>query len=174
MLRFKKADLSLAEQISGLVNSCYRGDLSKKGWTTEADILGGQRTDREKIQEIISKANSQIEVAFNEAGELIACVEMKRESSEVAYFGMLAVSPLGQGHGAERQMLERVEEVARSWGCKILRATVIHVREELIQYYERRGFRRTGKTEPFPYDDPRFGIPKVQGLSFIEIAKNLN
>lgn len=158
MIKFRKAEMSDAESINQLVNSAYRGESSKAGWTTEADLLGGQRTDVEKISEMLRQ--DRIELAY-EGSELLGCVYIRKEG-DALYFGMLTVKPTLQNKGTGKLLLNRVDEIAREMGLKKIRMTVINSRTELIQFYERRGFRWTGETEPFPENDPRFGIPKTK------------
>jgi N-acetylglutamate synthase-like GNAT family acetyltransferase len=171
MITFRTATILDAELISKLVNSAYRGESSKKGWTTEADLLGGQRTDAEKIQEMIEAKNSQIELSID--GEILGCVYLKVEENKTLYFGMLTVTPELQASGIGKLLLEHLEIKANEKGCTQIRMTVISIRKELIAFYERRGYKATGKTEPFPMNDPRFGIPKTP-LTFLEFAKTLN
>ncbi|MCM2351633.1 MAG: GNAT family N-acetyltransferase [Bacteriovoracaceae bacterium] len=171
MITFRKAELNDIEKLHLLVNSAYRGDSSKKGWTTEADLLGGQRTDPEGLKEMINTADAQIELALSE-GVILGCVYVRNESDAV-YFGMLTVNPELQTQGLGKELLKRVEELTRAWGKNIIRMTVIGQRQELIAFYERRGYQRTGKTEPFPDHDPRFGLPKTK-LLFHEFMKKLD
>jgi len=173
MLEFRAADAADAARVVALVNSGYRGESSKKGWTTEADILGGQRTDEDKVREMIAAPGSRVELAFAADGTLIGCVHLKKEEDGSCYLGMLTVDPARQAGGLGKLIMTRSDELAREWGCARMRMTVIDVRGELIAYYERRGYRRTGKTEPFPEGDPRFGLPKVSGLRFAELDKTL-
>ncbi|NNN06921.1 MAG: GNAT family N-acetyltransferase [Elusimicrobia bacterium] len=173
MIRFRAAALDDAARLVALVNSAYRGESSKKGWTTEADLLGGQRTDEDKVREMIAATGSRVELAFAADGALAACVHLKKEADGSCYLGMLTVDPARQSGGLGRELLQRSEDLARGWSCARMRMTVISVRAELIAYYERRGYRRTGRTEPFPEDDPRFGLPKVRGLTFAELEKPL-
>jgi len=173
VLSFRPAAPADAAAVVGLVNSGYRGESSKRGWTTEADILGGQRTDEGKVLEMIAASGSRVELALAADGALIACVHLKKEDAATCYLGMLTVDPARQAGGVGKEMLKRSEELARAWGCTRVRMTVIDVRAELIAYYERRGYARTGRTEPFPEGDPRFGLPKVRGLRFAELVKPL-
>jgi GNAT superfamily N-acetyltransferase len=174
MLKFRPATSDDAARLVALVNSAYRGESSKKGWTTEADILGGQRTDEGKILEMIAATDSRVELALLEDGALAACVHLKKEADGSCYLGMLSVDPNRQAGGLGKELMAQSETIARAWGCERMRMTVISVRAELIAYYERRGYRRTGRTEPFPEGDPRFGLPKVKGLTFAELAKPLD
>ncbi|MFI5346278.1 MAG: GNAT family N-acetyltransferase [Elusimicrobiota bacterium] len=173
MICFRTAAAPDADVLVALVNSGYRGESSKKGWTTEADLLGGQRTDADKIREMIAAKDSRVELAFNEAGDLLACVHLKKEKDGSCYLGMLTVDPNRQAGGIGKSLMAHSEELARAWGCIRMRMTVISVRSELIAYYERRGYAKTGATEPFPENDPRFGLPKVRGLMFVELVKPL-
>jgi GNAT superfamily N-acetyltransferase len=165
MITFRKAEIEDVENLSLLVNSAYRGDSSKAGWTTEADLLGGQRTDPEKLKEIIQEPNARIELAF-ENGDLLGCIYILRES-ESLYFGMLTVNPTLQNKGTGKLLLNHLEELAKEWKINKIRMTVISVRQELIAYYERRGYKWTGKTEPFPENDPRFGLPKTKLILYV-------
>lgn len=160
-----------------LVNSAYRGDTSKVGWTTEADLLGGQRIDAERVQEILANSEMQVLVwprASDPSEGLDACVLLERTGTR-AYLGMLTVRPGLQNQGWGREMLETAEQwVATHWNSLAVEMTVISVRQELIQWYERRGYRKTGERRPFPMSDLRFGLPKVEHLEFIVMEKALN
>ena len=130
MMTFRKADVNDIHKRTELVNSAYRGEGSIVGWTTEADLLGGQRTDPDKIAEMISASDSQIELAI-EKGELQGCIYIKKED-EYVYFGMLTVRPNLQNKGAGKLLLSRLEDLTREWGYQKIRMTVISQREELI------------------------------------------
>ena len=173
MISFRTAAAADADALVVLVNSGYRGESSKKGWTTEADILGGQRTDAQKIREMIAAKDSRIELAYNADGVMIACVHLKKEEDGSCYLGMLTVDPDRQAGGIGKRLMAHSEGLASAWNCSRMRMTVISVRSELLAYYERRGYIRTGVTEPFPEDDPAFGLPKVRGLMFVELIKPL-
>ncbi|MBY0316085.1 MAG: GNAT family N-acetyltransferase [Bdellovibrionales bacterium] len=172
MLVFKTAKVSQSQVIADLVNSAYRGDSSKAGWTTEADILGGQRTDAVGIEEMIRNPKSRIELMF-EGEDLLGCVYLEHKDSITAYLGMLTVNPRLQAQGYGSRMLTHCESIARSWGCGYLVMDVIPLRRELIEFYERKGYLITGEEKPFPEHDPHFGLPKVSGLKLIELKKGL-
>ncbi|MFF8387123.1 GNAT family N-acetyltransferase [Streptomyces kanasensis] len=155
-----------------LVESAYRGDASRAGWTTEADILDGQRTDPEGVRQVITAPGSRL-VLTERGGELVACCQLEHRG-DTAYFGMFAVRPGLQGGGLGRRVLGEAERLAREeWGAREMHMTVISVREELIAWYERRGYRRTGRTTPFPYGDERFGVPRRPDLRFELLVKEL-
>jgi ribosomal protein S18 acetylase RimI-like enzyme len=162
-----------APALSALVNSAYRGDSSRAGWTTEADMLGGQRVDEGRIVEMVTRPGSVILVHASQ-GELIACVHLER-TGEDCYLGMLTVQPTGQGRGIGRQLLEAAERWAvEHWSSRAMHMTVIAQRTELVAWYERRGYRITGTRKPFPYDDERSGLPKRDDLVFEVLWKSLS
>ena len=173
MISFRTAVAGDAEALVPFVNAGYRGESSKRGWTTEADILGGQRTDPGKMREMIGEKDARVELAHAEDGTLIGCVYLKKEADASCYLGMLTVDPARQAGGIGKLIMAHSDEIARAWGCRRMRMTVISVREELVAYYERRGYAKTGASEPFPEADPRFGLPKVRGLTFVELVKPL-
>ena len=171
-LTFRDATIADAEAIIALVESAYRGEASRKGWTTEADLLDGQRIDRQLLLELIGGSNARVLMAES-AGELKACCELQRQGDN-AYFGMFAVRPDGQGSGVGNRVLAESERIAaQEWQCKEMRMTVIDLRTELIAWYERRGYRRTGIHKPFPYGDERFGVPRRDDLRFEVLSKPL-
>lgn len=168
---FSTAQISDAKKIVQFVNSAYRGEYSKKGWTTEADLLDGQRTDVEKISEMILEEHGTIEMlSIND--QLVGCVYLKHEG-DTTYLGMLTVEPTKQNAGLGRALMVHAEAWAREHMAKKIRMTVIQHRTELIAYYNRKGYVITGKTEPFPMEDPRFGLPKRTDLVFVELVKEL-
>lgn len=171
---FIQATVDQSKEIVELVNSAYRGEGSKKGWTTEADLLGGQRTDASAIRDLIEKDNSVILVAENEnSGKIEGCVHLEKHN-EKCYLGMLTVRPLLQGKGLGAMMLEEAEAFAQFWDCTHIYMTVIAQRGELIQWYEKRGYKNTGEKKPFPYGDERFGAPKLPDLYFVVLEKEIS
>lgn len=171
---FIQANAEQAIEINELVNSAYRGEGSKRGWTTEADLLGGQRTDSESIRFLINQENSVILIAENEnSGEVEGCVHLEKKN-EKCWMGMLTVHPTLQGKGLGSLLLEEVEAFAQFWDCSHIYMDVIAQRKELIQWYEKQGFQTTGETKPFPYGDERFGLPKVDDLFFKEFKKSIS
>ena len=169
---FRAAAESDVPAIVALVESAYRGDASRAGWTTEADFLDGQRTDPLSVSVIIAKPEARIVLAES-GGELVACAHVERQG-EASYFGMFSVRPTAQGNGIGDALLGESERVARDeLGCSAMRMNVISIRAELIAWYERRGYSPTGETSPFPYGDERFGIPKRDDLVFLVLTKPL-
>lgn len=153
-----------------LVNSAYRGGSSKKGWTTEADLLDGLRTNPESLKKMIDEPGAIILKYADEKGILLACVYLKIKQDKL-YLGMLTVSPELQSKGIGKQLLTAAEAYAKEKDCQKITMTVISVRHELIAWYERHGYRATGETEPFP-TDPEFGFPKTP-IHFIVLEKEV-
>ncbi len=161
-----------AGAISALVNAAYRGETSKRGWTTEAGILGGQRTDPDTIRETIADNRNAI-LLLHAQDAPVCCVYLQRRANR-AYLGMLTVKPELQASGLGKQLLAAAERWAReNWKVAKIEMTVIQKRHELIAWYERRGYSNTGRTEPFPYNDEKFGLPKVNDLEFVVLEKYL-
>ena len=172
---FRNAESGDIAAIVALVESAYRGDASRAGWTTEADLLDGQRTDADEISALIARPGSRIVLAEAGDGEaaLLACCHIERHD-DVCHFGMFSVLAPYQRSGLGRRMLAHAESIARDeWRCHEMRMHVIDVRTELMAWYERRGYRRTGVHAPFPYGDARFGLPKRPDLRFELMVKPL-
>lgn len=155
-------------EIVKLVNSAYRGESSKQGWTTEADLLDGIRTDAKSLFELMQKPGAVILKYVDDNGAIAATVYLQKHGKKL-YLGMLTVSPNIQARGIGKQLLEASEKYALEEDCTCVAMTVISVRKELIEWYKRRGYHDTGKKEPFPTEE-RFGIPK-QPLEFIVMEK---
>ena len=176
-LRFRRATHRDVDALVALVESAYRGDASRVGWTTEAELLDGRRTGADDIAACIRRDRSMILIGERD-GELLACAHVAAESSDDAgdtgYFGMFSVRPQLQRAGIGKAMLAEAERiVAAEWGLPSMRMTVIDLRDELIAFYERRGYHRTGIFKPFPYGDERFGVPRRNDLRFEVLEKPL-
>ncbi|MBQ0996616.1 GNAT family N-acetyltransferase [Streptomyces nigra] len=171
-LVFRDATDADVDSIVALVESAYRGDSSRAGWTTEADILEGQRTDPEGVLQVVKSPDSRL-LTVERDGRIVACCQLEHRGT-YAYFGMFAVSPELQGAGLGKVIIAEAERQARAtWGVTEMHMTVISVRNDLIAWYERRGYRRTGRMTPFPYGDERFGIPQRDDLQFELLVKEL-
>ena len=193
---FRNATLADVSAVVFLVESAYRGDASRAGWTTEADLLDGQRTDEIEIREIICGAHSRIrlaeqspaglqildqiqahtpsqERALPHAASLVGCVRIEN-AGDAGYIGMVSVLPNLQSAGIGRQLLHEAERVIRD-ELRLPRArmTVIGQRDTLIAWYQRRGYSLTGKQEKFPYGQPRAGTPRRDDLYFEVLEKSL-
>jgi ribosomal protein S18 acetylase RimI-like enzyme len=170
-LSFQVADQRQLDLIVSLVNTAYRGEISKLGWTTEAHILGGQRTDAEEIGQLLAEKDSLILLCLYQ-GAAIGTAHLKKRHNG-AYLGMLTIRPELQGRGFGGQFLAAAENKARQrWDANRITMSVITLRHELIAFYQRHGYQRTGRVEEFPRD-PRFGIPRVTNLQFEYLEKIL-
>jgi len=161
--------------IAALVNSAYRGELATHGWTSESYLLGGQRTDEASLRaDLAATPGATLLTLRDAAGDKpYASVWVQPSEDDAWYVGMVTVSPLRQAGGIGRTMLEAAEAHARERGGKSMTMTVISVRDTLIAWYQRRGYRLTGQTEPFPYGDERFGVPQRDDLHFVVMEKAL-
>jgi ribosomal protein S18 acetylase RimI-like enzyme len=154
------------------VNSGYRGEASRKGWTTEADLLHGEvRIDTASLAAMLADNTAVILKYTDAAGDITGCVYLQKQQRGL-YLGMLTVSPELQGGGLGKKLLAAAEEYAIQHNCPAIFMSVISVRSELIAWYERHGYRKTGETKPFP-DDDRYGKP-TQPLEFIILEKKVS
>ncbi|MDX2704162.1 GNAT family N-acetyltransferase [Streptomyces sp. PA03-6a] len=169
---FRTATREDVPVLVALIESAYRGEASRTGWTTEADLLEGQRTDPQGVAAVIDGERSLI-LAVEADGVVVACCQLENRDGH-AYFGMFAVRPALQGGGLGKLVLAEAERRAREeWAADEMHMTVITQREDLIAWYVRRGYARTGRTSPFPYGDARFGLPTRDDLAFELLVKQL-
>ena len=156
-----------------LIESAYRGEASRAGWTTEADLLEGQRTDPEGLADILADPAQGLLTAWR-GGDLVGCTLIADRGEGTGYFGMLSVSPTLQGGGLGRRLVEAAHRtLAERFGARRVRISVFPQRETLITWYERLGYRKTAETLPFPYGDLRFGLPKRDDLYFVVMEHEL-
>jgi len=150
--------------LHALIESAYRGEASRAGWTTEADLLDGQRTDADDLADILADPKQVLLTAWR-AGDLIGCVRIEDRGEGMGYFGMLSVVPTLQGGGLGRRLVEAAHvALADRFGARRVRISVFPRRETLIGWYQRLGYRLTADTLPFPYDNPRLGRPRRDDL----------
>ena len=154
-----------------LMDNAYRGEGSKQGWTSEADLfIGNKRTDEETVTKLINKRGAVFLKFTNENEVIEGCVFLHKKDSRL-YLGMFSVSPAAQGKGIGKRLLNAADEYAKEQHCSLIHMTVITVREDLIAWYEKNGYQRTGKVLPFPVDE-RFGIP-TQPLEMLVLEKQV-
>lgn len=172
-LLFRTATPADVDAVVVLVESAYRGESGLRGWTTETHLLDGRRTDAGLVAELLVSPDSAVLLAHT--GEALqACCHIEKHDHS-AYFGMFAVDPLRQNGGLGRQLLGEAERYARDvWQCNAMHMKVIDARRELIAWYERRGYQRTGEYSPFPYGNERVGIPRRDDLRFELMIKQFS
>lgn len=168
--------ISIAEDkdipvLVALMDNAYRGDNAKQGWTNESDLfIGNKRTDEETVTALMKRPGSVFLKWVNENGAMEGCVLLHKKGSKL-YLGMFSVSPLAQGKGIGKQLLNAADDYAKEHDCTLIYMTVITIRKELIAWYEKYGYRKTGRILPFPVDE-KFGIPK-QPLEMIVLEKDI-
>ncbi|KFF16761.1 GNAT family N-acetyltransferase [Flavobacterium hydatis] len=165
-----KATLQDIPALNTLINSAYRGESSKKGWTTEANLLEGKRTTEEELTETIQDPKNTI-LKFTENDQLIGCVLLV-EKEDKLYLGMLTVSPELQNSGIGKKLLHQAEIHAKELGLPRIVMTVISVRDELVAWYKRNGYVDTGVREPFPESDVHVTVAE-EPLEFIVLEKEI-
>ena len=159
--------------VVALVESAYRGDSGRRGWTTESHLLDGHRTDADAVAALLQQADNCVLLA-EANGHLVASCHVQHQG-DWGYFGMFAVDPAQQGAGLGKQVLAEAERVARErWHCRAMRMTVIEQRPELLAWYQRRGYQPTGEYEPFPYGNERFGVPRRDDLRFAVLTRQFS
>ena len=170
MQNITKADQADVPALNALINSAYRGESSKQGWTTEADLLGGVRSDEDMLRAMLKDPRT-IFLKYVENDEIIGCVRLETHGKRL-YIAMLTVSPRLQGGGIGKKLLKASEEEGLRQHCTSTYMTVISIRSELVAWYERHGYMRTGESKPFVVEHPRYGVSKVP-LELIVLEKEL-
>lgn len=176
---FTHAEAHEAKEIADLVNSAYRGDTSRQGWTTEADFLDGTRTNPGMLRLDMTPDQGKTILCMRELeeGPIVGCVYLEKfedHKGTGCYLGMLTVSPTLQARGLGRVLMAKAESFAReAWNARRMTLGVIQLRDSLIEWYKRRGYFPNGETEPFPYGDLGCGLPKRDDLHFVMFEKQL-
>ena len=172
-MHLELADIDDLPALHALVESAFRGDSARQGWSHEADLLDGQRTDLDELRDIIADPSQRV-LVFRDGEGIRACVAISDKGRGTAYLGMLTVDPTQQAAGLGRMMMAAAEDRAvADFGATRMELTIIPHRTELAAWYERRGYRATGERRPWPVDNPRFGLPKVDDLEFVVMEKAL-
>lgn len=156
--------------LNKLINSAYRGESSRKGWTTEAELLEGSRTTEEELAEIITNTSNTL-LKFTQNNQIVGSV-LLIEKEQQLYLGMLTVSPELQNSGIGKKLLYQAELHAKALDLPKIVMTVISLREELIAWYKRHGYVDTGVRDPFPASNIHIPIVKIP-LEFIVLEKKI-
>ena len=171
-----KLDLATSDDLTALhalIESAYRGDTARAGWSHEADLLDGQRTDLAELERMLADPGQRI-LVLRDGASVTACVALSDKSSQLSYIGLLTVDPKRQAIGLGRILLAAAEDHAvELFHAARVEMTVIAQRGELIAWYERRGYALTGERRPFPHADPRFGLPRRHDLEFVVMQREL-
>ncbi len=169
-LSFRPARAEDVPAIVALINSAYRGDSSRSGWTTEADLIDGPRTDDAEVHALVAADDSLLLLA-TQGEDIVGSVFLQRQPA-AGYLGMFVVRPVLQGAGTGKRLMQAAETLVRTqWGLERMTMTVITRRPELIAFYERRGYRRTGEIRPFPPEHA--DKAKVAGIEMAVLDKVL-
>lgn len=149
-LTFRPATTADLPALRALIESAYRGDSARRGWTHEADLIEDPRTSVAELEAILVKPHEYLLTAWLD-GELVGSVQLTHRPPDNAYLGLLTVDPERQADGFGSRILTHSEqEAAQRFGARAMEMFVISTRTELIRFYERRGYQRTGATRPFP------------------------
>jgi ribosomal protein S18 acetylase RimI-like enzyme len=175
-MQLKRASEADYRAIVELANLSYRGSADSPGWTTESSYIEGPRlTDAQLREELAAKPEAHLLTLRDDTdGLLLGTVWLEPKPNEAWYLGLLTIRPQQQNKQLGRGLLAAAEAYAAERGAKRIRMTVINIRVTLIAWYQRRGYVRTGESEPFPYGDARFGTPLRQDLSFVVLEKQLD
>jgi len=164
------------DEVIDLANLAYRGrEGATPSWNIEKGIVGGQRLDHSLLrEELAAKPDGALLIYREQAdGPLLGTAWLNPEGDGVWSLGLLTIRPELQNQQLGRKLLDAAEDYARSRGATRMRIGVLHVRDTLIAWYERRGYRATGDAEPYPNDDPRFGTPLREDLQFLIMEKEI-
>jgi ribosomal protein S18 acetylase RimI-like enzyme len=168
------ATISDVDEIAAIVNAAYRREGIQASWTNESALLSGQRIDPAVLQKTITEGKSTILLLRDQGTvKLLGCVSLELLDASTWLLSMLAIDPERQTAGLGRTLMNEAEKYVRARGGTKMEITVIQLRDSLIAWYERRGYRRTGETEPFPYGDDSVGVPLRDDLHFVVLEKRL-
>ena len=162
-------------EVVDLMNMAFRGLGPNAGWNSEGEFIDGDRTNLAALKKDIEENPDAflLVVRENDQAPLQGCVWLKPVSAETWYLGLLSVNPHLQNSGLGRRILAAAEKWAADRGATLMEMKVVNIRDTLIAWYERRGYRLTGEVHPFPYGDTRFGIPRRNDLAFVVLQKSL-
>lgn len=167
VLAVRPAEPADLDALHPVIERAYRGDSARSGWTHEADILDGQRTDIAALRAILDTPGTRLFVA-HDGPAIIGCVQVTDRGDGLCYLGLLCIEPTLQAGGLGRRLLDAADDAARElFGATIMEMTVIEARTELVAYYERRGYRATGERRDFP-------IPLTPPLFMTVLSKPLD
>jgi ribosomal protein S18 acetylase RimI-like enzyme len=161
--------------IADLANIAFRGSGSEAGWNSEAEYIAGPRLTESLLRsDLASNPGAHLLIYRDEpGGPLLGTVLLEPRENRLWYLGLLTVRPDLQNRQLGRTLLSAAESFAKERGARRIRMTVVNVRATLIAWYQRRGYALNGETEPFPYDDQRFGEPLRDDLFFAVLERDV-
>lgn len=172
-LIIKPAQVQDADAISALVNRAYRGESSRAGWTTEADLLDGKRTTTGDVLALLNRHDAVILTGWVAETLMVTLCAEWHADEQVAHLGMIAVEPAAQNRGYGKKMILAAEQLSvERWGARASQMSVVSVRQTLIAFYQRLGYQATGELKPFPYL-PEMWQAKVENMLLMTLQKDL-
>jgi ribosomal protein S18 acetylase RimI-like enzyme len=180
-LSFRYAVEADVPPLVALIERAYRGPETAGSWVSESHLLKGPRTSNTEISELIAQPDSRFLIAERH-GRILGCCLIQRlgttecSSGDIgkgsAYFGMFAIDPTDHSTGLGKQILAEAERRVRDlWRSSSMVMTVINLREQLIEYYKRRGYTLTGATMPFPFSETSGEV--TRDFHLVEMKKDL-
>jgi len=162
-------------EIIDLANVAYRKTGPGSSWNSETGLIEGQRLNESLLREEFAKKPTAHLLVYRDAsdGPLLGTVWLEPKDLTTWYLGLLTVRPDQQDRGLGKTILATAEDFVREHGGTRIRMTVLFIRETLIAWYQRRGYILTGETEPWHYDDERFGKALRDDLYFVVMEKSL-
>ena len=165
-MEIRLATLSDSPEIVSLVNTAYRSK-EVQGWTSEAEIIEGDRINLEQVKALIETKKSFLFLAFDQR-KLIGCIHIQLEKN-LGHISLLTTHPKIQNLGLGKRLLQFSEDYCfEHYHINAFELSVLSTRKELIEFYERRGYIFTGKVDSYPVDE-QVGKPlssEIQVLYF--------
>ncbi|NNH26031.1 MULTISPECIES: GNAT family N-acetyltransferase [Acinetobacter] len=152
-LKYRLANASDVESLVALINQAYRTNTGSS-WTSEQDIVTGDRINHQQLLESLNQQNFSLfvaEIVEHSESALVACVGLAFQHSSVE-IGTFCVASDWQNQGIGKQVLAYAEQKAFAIFPTLIsyEMFVLDARIELIQYYERCGYSKTACIESYP------------------------
>lgn len=165
----RSAKVSDVPALLQLVEDAYRGGKATVAWKNEHDRVTGPRTSKNELSRYITSTESSILVLESGNGTFAGCVCVEKQGAD-AHIGLLAVNPSFQNQGVGRRLLEDAESYGQAqFGCTSGVMWVLSGRDELLEFYRRRGYEKTGETVPFPAEE--YGVTLLKGAPLFTVIR---
>jgi len=128
-----------AAKITSVINSAFH--------IAEGFFLDGNRITQTEVEELLTKGAFLLAEAD---GKLDGCVYVELRGKR-SYLGLLSVDPERQQGGLGSFLMNEAENYCRERGSRFMDILIVNLREELPQFYRKRGYVDNGTT-PFPTD----------------------